>query len=74
MKHLRTLFVLAFAAALAGTAAFAEGDKKPEAKPEKAACCTAEKEKSDKGCCAEKKACCGEKKADQKKTDEKKAD
>lgn len=70
MKHLRTLLAVAFASALASTAVFAEGEKKPEAKSEKAACCVASEKGEKKACCVEKKACCG----DAAKKDEKPAE
>lgn len=61
MKTLRTLLALAFASALATSAAFAEGDKKPEDKGKKdkaacCACCTCEKKDDKKpDCCTGKK-------------------
>jgi hypothetical protein len=60
MKHLRTLLALAFASMLATSAAFAEGDKKPEdkAKKEKSCCCCSAEKAADKkcGCCTGEKA------------------
>lgn len=68
MKTTRSLLALAFVSVFAATAAFADAEKKPEAKPEKSECCTAEAGKEPKACCTKKAACCGdEKKADEKK-------
>lgn len=74
MKTLRTLLALAFASVLATSAAFAEGDKKCDAKPEKSACCAVEKSEKS-GCCEAKKACCDSKseKKSEKKSGKKKS-
>lgn len=78
MKALRSLLVLAFATALAGTVALAEhhDEKKTDAKPAKAAC-GCETGKDGKECGVDKKCCCTGEKAkgrpEAKKTEEKKS-